>query len=213
MLPEMPGLQWEHYAPCIPEWFINLLRIVFLGLGVLMAKVVFENWQMMPLWVSILFCVLIPVIFLGVFHSRGLGFWSSNPLFLADHLGMYFSDSNRVVWAVGVKQPQNRWLFVPWENISKIWVATISDSEGYSKSAVIDVNASLEEVNQFFGYVIVGENKRKNRYEYVRADKQQCETGDVSVDFYSGPFPNQNKVVATLLDWKRRHTSHLSQIH
>ena len=68
--------------------------------------------------------------------------------FASDSLGVYFPSRQRLVM-VRPATPQ-RWLFVPWSNVSSIGVQLLLDESGSSKGVTFSLCASAEERRVYF---------------------------------------------------------------
>lgn len=71
LLTEMPNLRSEAYAPAMPEWFSNLLRLISIMFAIGVVWLGFSDWAKMPLFAQIIICILPPVFFFSAFSSRG----------------------------------------------------------------------------------------------------------------------------------------------
>lgn len=145
--PEMPRLRGAHYVHRTPQWLVVLFRLAF-GIGsVVLAALALRDWSAMPLGFRGLVCVLIPAFMWFAFQSpRALKF-------LADERGVFFPCNELLAATVG-RESSNRWLLVPWNNISNIRVATEVDHEGSSVTCVaFDVKVSPDEHAEFFQHV------------------------------------------------------------
>jgi hypothetical protein len=195
-LPEMPSLGSEAYAPMMPKWFTNLLRLISLLFAIAVAWFSIHDWAQMPLWVKLLVCILVPVFFFSALHAKGWSQYSSTPFFLADHLGMYFKHKHAVTLHLGknAEAENNRrksWLFVPWKNISNIRVSKVATHDGSTNGAVLNVKATEEELQDFFAD--------------IQVDKHLQQDGSVSVAFYMNVPPMPRTVVAIANDMMSRH--------
>ena len=188
-LHEMPTLGSDAYAPTMPVWFTNLLRLVSILFATALVWLAMRGWATLPVWVLILICILAPVFFFSALNSRGWALYSTTPFFLADHLGMYFKHRDALTKHLGkdaeIKNQQRKaWLFVPWENISNIRLAKVISHEGTSEGAAMDVKATAEEVAQFF----IDDLK----------DKQSRQEDMFAVAFYTNFPPRPRHVVSIL---------------
>ncbi|MDO9365487.1 MAG: hypothetical protein Q7T58_03960 [Methylotenera sp.] len=195
-LPEMPNLGSEAYAPMMPEWFANSLRLFSVLFAIALAWFSIHDWAKMPLWAQWLVCILVPAFLFSALHSKGWSQYSSIPCFLADHLGMYFKHKNALTTHLGknaeIENNQRKnWLFVPWENISNIRISKVSTHDGSFNGAVLDVKATEEELVAFFS--------GKQIDKHVRPD------GSVSVAFYMNVPPMPRKVVAIVNEMMSRY--------
>ena len=187
ILPEMPHLTGDVYAPVMPMWFANGLRLFALLFSLGMAWVGYQNWSDMPTFAKVIVGVLAPVLFFSALSSKNC--WATfavNPFFLANHLGMYFRQYDSLLYYIGNKNEHQKniikqWLLVPWKNIHHVSVAKVSTSDGYTDGAVFDVNAIDEEVSAFFDADI--------------KDKKPMQAGMKAVSFYLNFPPAAKKVV------------------
>jgi hypothetical protein len=201
LLPEMPNLGSEAYAPKMPEWFTNLLRLISVLFAVGVAWLGFREWAKMPLFAQIIVCILPPAFFFSAFSSRGWALYSSTPFFLANRLGMYFKHKNALITHLGKgaeaeNSRRKSWLFVPWENIANIRVSKVTTHDGSFNGAVLDVKATKEELDQFFG--------RR------RVDEKLLQDDSVTVAFYMNVPPMPRKVVTVLQDMMSRYKKSFS---
>lgn len=198
LLSEMPNLGSEAYAPVMPKWFTNLLRLVSLSFAIATVWGSVRSWVTLPWWVQILVCILVPVFFFAAIHSNGWAYYSSSPFLLADRFGMYFKHKNALTTHIGKgAQTENSrrkcWLFVPWENISNIRVSKVKTHEGSFNGAMLDVKATADELDSFFGV------------RQADKDKITLPDGSVSVGFYMNVPPTPRKVVTVLQEMISRH--------
>ena len=192
----MPNLGSDAFAPVMPKWFTNLLRLISIAFALAVTWFSIHDWAKMPVWVQGLVCVLVPAFFFSAFHSKGWALYSTVPFFLADHRGMYFKHKHALTTHLGkdaeVKNKLRKtWLFVPWQNISNIRVAKVATHEGSFNGAVLDIKATNEESEEFFA-------GRK-------IDKNSQQDGSVSVAFYMNFPPTPRKVVAILQEMMGRY--------
>jgi hypothetical protein len=174
----------------MPRWFLYSLRTFIALFVALTTWFSIQDWSAMPWGFRILACILIPSYLLLAFHPKLLSAWSSSPFFHADSLGMYFRSGVSSNTIRGRGSP-DRWLFVPWENISNIKFAWVNTSDGASGGAAFDVIALPEEVAEFFYDDLVERNPPLR--------------GRVSVAFYVNTPPSPRKVVESLLDLQKQH--------
>lgn len=188
LLPEMPALLGDVYAPVMPRWLTNLLRLLFIGFAVITAWFSAHDWADMPVLFKVLVCILIPVFLFGALHPRGWAQLSVVPFFMADHLGMYFPHNYGLVDAIGknaedLNRQFKQWLFVPWENISNVRAEYLDiGQDGKTLCAVFDIQAFSPEFESYFV------SKRW-------VDKQ---TGSDAVAFYCNMPPSPRKVIQVL---------------
>lgn len=201
LLTEMPNLGSEAYAPTMPEWFSNLLRLISIMFAIGVVWLGFSDWAKMPLFAQIIICILPPVFFFSAFSSRGWAQYSVMPFFLADRLGMYFKHKNALITHLGKdaqleNSQRKHWLFIPWENISNIRVSKVTTHDGSFNGAVLDVKATKEELDQFFGG--------------CRVDEKLLQDDSVTVAFYMNVPPTPRKVVTVLQDMMSRYKKSFS---
>lgn len=188
-LPEMPHLGSEVYAPTMPVWLTNLLRLFSLVFALFVAWLGFHDWSKMPLWVLVIVCIIPPLFLMAAFSAKGWAQYSSRPFFLADYHGMYFKHKEALITHVGKDAPiinehRKNWLFVPWKNISNIRVSKIFTHHGSTSAAMFDVKATEDELADFLGRPIVAD--------------QLLQEGRVAVAFYMNILPAPSTVVDTL---------------
>lgn len=123
------------------------------------------------------------------------------PFFLADRLGMSFKHKNVLITHLGKdaqleNSQRKHWLFIPWENISNIRVSKVTTHDGSFNGAVLDVIATKEELDQFFGG--------------RRVDEKLLQDDSVTVAFYMNVPPTPRKVVAVLQDMMSRYKKSFS---
>jgi hypothetical protein len=190
ILPEMPTLTGEFYAPVMPMWLANALRIFSLLFSLGVAWLGFHDWSSMPTFAKVIVCILAPAFFLiSLSSKKGWATYALNPFFLADNAGMYFRHKDAFTTFIGnnnqeKKAKSKQWLFVNWTNIKNIRVARIITEDGNAKCAAFDINANEEEVKAFFIDDL--------------ADKKPIQTGMKAVCFYYQALPSPSKVVAQL---------------
>jgi hypothetical protein len=118
------------------------------GIGaIVLATMTFRDWSEMPWGFRGLVCILVPAFaFFALLTPRAIKF-------LADDRGVYFPCNELLVAATG-QVSSNRWLLVPWSNISNLRVAREIDHEGSSaKCVAFDVKVSPDEQAEFFQHV------------------------------------------------------------
>lgn len=192
----MPTLGTYTYAPTMPVWFTNLLRLVSILFATALVWLGMRDSATLPNWTLVLICILAPVFFFSALSSRGWALYSTTPFFIADHLGMYFKHTDASTKHLGkdaeIKNLQRKtWLFVPWENISSIRVAKVISYDGTSEGAALDVKATAEEIAQYF----IDDLK----------DKQPMQNDLFAVAFYTNFPPRPRHVVSILQEMMRRY--------
>lgn len=195
-LPQMPKLEGEVYAPVMPKWAANLLRLLSLGFSVGAAGLGFYEWHHMPIFARVIVVILSPAMMIAAIHPKGWATLSAIPFFLADKDGLYFKHKmSGVTHLGGDAELKNAlrasWLFVPWKHISNFRIETVRSNNGFSKAGVLDVVASDEELKDFFGYWI---------YQ---------ESGEASVAFYANTPPAPRTVVNTLKEMMAKYKNSL----
>ena len=183
ILPEMPILSGDVYAPVVPRWTTILLQCTFIGFAIALLKITafFSNqtWLELPLFFKGLMLVLVPVFIFGGLHPKGWKNLSTNPFFMACSEGIYFPF---VVGGRSYRKGVNlkSWLLVPWKNISNIRTEKHDiGGDGKSLCAVFDIKAADEELRDFF-------------ISHKWIDKI---TGHTSIVFYGNSPPSPSKVV------------------
>lgn len=205
ILPEMPRLTGDVYAPVMPMWFVNGLRLFSLLFSSCVAWLSYRSWLEMPIFAKVIVSILIPLFFLSAFSAKK--WWATyavSPFFLADHLGMYFQRNASLLTYIGNKNQHQKnqlkqWLFVPWNHIFHVRVAKVSTSDGYADGAVFDVNASDEEATAFFDYDI--------------KDRIPIQAGMKAVCFYMNFPPAPRKVVARVQEMKNKYNRSSSNLY
>ena len=154
--PEMPTLGGEHYVHRIPKWLVALFRVSFVIGAIALAAMSLRDWSEMPLGFRGLVCILVPAFAFFAFRTpRAIKF-------LADDRGVFFPCNEPLVAATG-REGANRWLLVPWRNISNVRVATEIDHEGSSaKCVAFDVKISPDEQAEFFQHVGYPSDRTRN---------------------------------------------------
>ncbi len=155
--PDMPSLRGDHYVHRTPKWLVTLFRLSF-GIGVIvLAAMSLRDWSVMPLGFRGLACILVPAFAFFALHT---------PMaikFLADNRGVFFPCNGLLVAAAMPSKRSNRWLLVPWNNISNIRVTTEVDHEGSSaKCVAFDVIVSPDEQEEFFKHVGYPSDRTRN---------------------------------------------------
>ncbi|MGZ8225218.1 MAG: hypothetical protein ACXWT3_01105 [Methylococcaceae bacterium] len=184
--PEMPTLREEHYVHRIPKWLVVLFRLSFGIGGIVLAAMSLRDWSEMPLGFRGLVCILVPAFAFFALHTpRAIKF-------LADDRGVFFPCNELLVAAIGRKR-SNRWLLVPWNNISNVRLATEVDHEGSSATCVaFDVKVSPDEQTEFFQHVGYPSDRTRNGSNCLAVA-------------YSDFPPVPKTTVALLQSMKRRH--------
>ena len=143
MLPEMPELVGDFYAPVMPRWFNNVLRFSLLSFGLAVAFLLLKGFDHMNVLEKVLLTIL-PVAFLFMaIHPRGLTGLSKTPFFLADIKGMYLRHRMAEGLEVGhlaeiENTKRKSWIFIPWTAISNIRVEKVSmGDDGYGSYSVV----------------------------------------------------------------------------
>ncbi|MEE2733251.1 MAG: hypothetical protein VYA55_20700 [Pseudomonadota bacterium] len=175
--PVTPGC----YAALAPKWFTYLARLITLLFCSVILVASIRSWDEMPLLAQILVVTLTTVFLIVAIHPRGWARLSMVPFVFADAQGMYVPSSNARVLG---RKYEPRWLFVPWENVFNLRVATLVDSEGRQDCGAMDVRATDAEVQEFFYVGLEGE--------------QSPEPDCVPVAFYCNIPPRAKTVVGYL---------------
>lgn len=190
ILPEMPTLTGEVYAPTMPMWLAHGLRLFSLLFSLAVAWFGFHDWSNMPAFAKVIVCILAPAFFyFSLSSEKGWALYAKNPFFLADQSGMYFRHNQAFTTFMGnnnqnKKRNSQQCLFVPWSNIANIRVGKVSGSDGDVDGAIFDVNASAKEIEAFFDASV--------------KDKKPIQTDMQAVCFYQNMPPTPCKVVAHL---------------
>ena len=190
ILSEMPILTDGTYAPIMPLWLVNGLRIFSVLFSLYVAWLGYLDWSKMPIFAKVTICLLAPAfLYFSLSSKKGWATYVSNPFFLADHKGVYLRHQNAFTTFLGSsnqdkKRQSQQCLFVPWCNIANIRIGSVSSSDGYSTAAVFDVKASAEEIANFFDDGL--------------KDKMPTQENMKAVCFYHNSVPSPSKVVAHL---------------
>ena len=154
--PEMPPLGGDYYVHRTPQWLVALFRLSFGIGGIALAAISLRDWSEMPLGFRGLVFILVPAFaFFALQMPRAIKF-------LADNRGVFFP-CNELLVAATDRERSNRWLLVPWNNISNIRVATEIDHEGSSaKCVAFDVKVSPNEQAEFFQHVGYPSDRTQN---------------------------------------------------
>lgn len=188
----MPNLGSEAYAPMMPKWATNMLRLLSLGFAVGSAWLAMQEWHRMPLFAQVIMAILPPAMLYAAAHPKGWATLSTVPFFLADRNGLYFKHKMADVTHLG-KDAESKnalragWLFVPWEHISNIRIEKVRGNEGTVSGGVLDVQASEDELKDFFGH-----------WQYQKS-------GEASVAFYVNIPPSPRTVVAQVQEMMGRY--------
>lgn len=182
----MPGLRGEHYVHRTPEWLVGLFRISFGVGGIVLAALALRDWSEMPLGFRGLVCILVPAFAFFALRTP------SAIKFLADERGVFFP-CNALLLAARGRENSNRWLLVPWHNISNIRLAREVDHEGGAATCVaFDVQVSPDAQAEFFQHVGYPSDRTR--------DGSNC----LPVAYSDFP-PSPKATVARLQGMKRRH--------
>lgn len=172
--PEAPRPDGENFVYRLPASLLQLLRLGSGIAGIATAFLAVHNWNVMPLPVRIL-CALLAAGLCFVAINRQI----LNPRthFVADEQGMFFPG-------------RNRWLFVPWPNISDIRIVEIMDGES-STGIAFNLRLSPQEKSEFF-------QKHLKPVDHLRAGSEQLAVG------YANYPPRPKALAATLLGLKHK---------
>ena len=151
IMAELPTPEGDYYTVMAPHWFAFPVRGASVAFGIAALWFIVPVWKEMPLWSLIIACIVVTSFVYVALNSKGWIRFLTTPLLHADHLGIYLpSHQSRTL---GEKVSQ-RWLFVPWGNISDVRVDKTydGDCDGRSvvKCAAIDVVAASDEIDEFF---------------------------------------------------------------
>lgn len=199
LLPEMPTLTGDVYAPVMPRWLTNLLRLLFIAFAVVTMRFSIHDWAEMPVFFRVLSCILIPGFLFFALHPRGWAQLSVKPFFMADQLGMYFPHNYNLVNAIGknaedLDRQFRQWLFVPWENISNVRTESLDiGNDGKTLCAVFDIKAFSPEFESYF----------------VSKHWDDKQTGNDAIAFYCNMSPSPRKVILVLQEIMARHKKSL----
>jgi hypothetical protein len=176
---EAPRPDGECFVYRLPAWLVQLLRV---GSGIAGSATAFlaaQNWSAMPLPVRIL-CAFLAAGFCIVAINRRI--LDPRTHFVADEQGIYFSG-------------QDKWLLVPWPNISDIRVVEIMDGES-STGIAFNLRLSPQEQSEFF-------QKHLKPADHFRAGSEQLAVG------YTYFPPRPKALAATLLGLKHKKRQEL----
>lgn len=169
-----------------PRWLRTAVRSLMLAMGLALAVLSARSWGDMPLPARAMVLVLAPAMTLVALWNRP---WRSLIKFVAHDLGIAFPSNEQLVLSPHSPAGQ-RWLVVPWENISSIRL-TREVGDG-SRCVAFDVVVSPEEKEAFFRHVDTPRDRR------VTSDAL------VSVAYADSP-PSLAKTHAALLSLKAKH--------
>ncbi len=165
---EAPNPDGDHFIYRLPAWLAQLLQAGTGIAGVTTAFLTVDNWNAMPL----------PVRVIGAFLAVGLCFVALNRRvfaprthFVADERGIAFPG-------------RDKWLFVPWPNISNIRIVEIMDGES-STGIAFNLRLSPQEKTEFF------------RQPLRPADHLHAGSAQLAVGYAS--YPPSPKALATIL--------------
>jgi hypothetical protein len=172
---ELPTLEGEYFVYRLPHWLMHLLR-AFSGIaGITTALIAIRHWGNMPVQFQALTCLLVPAFFYFA-ATRQNG--SRHVRLLADEQGMFFPG-------------EDKWLFVPWTNISKIRVVKIMDGNA-STGVAFNLQLSPQEEFEFF------------RNHLKPADQLNSRGLLLAVGYVNWP-PSPKKLAEILLGLKNRN--------
>lgn len=165
----MPNLTGDVYAPVMPMWFVNGLRLFTLFFSLGLAWLSYHDWSNMPIFARVIVAVLAPVFFLSALSAKK--WWATfavNPFFLADHLGMYFRRNDSFMHYIVNKNKHQKnglkqWLFEPWQHINHVRVAKVNTSDGYTDGAVLMSMQVMKRCSRFLMPIF----KIKSQYKLV----------------------------------------------
>ena len=188
ILPEMPKLAGDFFAPVMPRWFNNVLRIVILICGLAIVFILLGEFNHLNVLEKILLGIL-PVVFIFMAtHSRGVMSLSKTPFFLADINGIYLKHRLAGTPEVGqnaeIENAKRKlWIFIPWTAITIIRTEKVmlgDDGKG-SYSVVIDLEGiNRKDVEPFLLSIF---NEQSHKF---------------SAAFYCNMLPFPSSVAATL---------------
>jgi len=181
VLNAVPSPEGQHYRVLAPPWLTRLLRLGSLAFGLGTLWLALRHWAAMPIAVNLLVCVLVPAFFLMALHPRGWAQFSTRPALVADRRGLYFPSLEPVVLGQPLRE---RWLFVPWSNVSNLREAKVMSADGACRCAAFDVAATAEQVREFFNRDLIGTN----------AASGDC----TAVSFYEQALPRPREVISRL---------------
>lgn len=133
ILQKTPILEGEHIICRLPRWFVHLLRAFFGIACVTAALFAIQHRGDMPVPFLAVFCLIVPALFFFA-TTRRIGYQDVH--LMADEQGMFFPG-------------EDKWLFVPWSNISKIRVTKIMDGNA-STGVAFNLRLSPQEEFEFF---------------------------------------------------------------
>lgn len=165
---EAPSPAGACFVYRLPTWLTQLARALIGIAGITTAFLAFEHWSTMPMPVRVL-CIFLGAGFLLIALNRRI--FDPRAHFVADEQGIFFPG-------------QDRWLFVPWPNISNIRVVEIMDGES-STGIAFNLRLSSQEKAEFF------------RQPLRPADHLHAGGAQLAVGYAS--YPPSPKALATIL--------------
>ena len=176
---EAPSPDGECFVYRLPVWLGQLLRLAFGIAGITTACLAAENWGALPVPLRVLCAFLAAGFFLVAIKRKIL---EPHTHFVADEQGIFFPG-------------QDKWLFVPWANISDIRVIEIMDGDS-STGIAFNLRVSRQEKFEFF-------QKCLKPADHLRAGSEQLSVG------YAYYPPRPRKLAATLLGLKHKRRQEL----
>lgn len=171
---EAPNPDGESFVYRLPTWFAQLLRVGSGIAGIATAFLAASDWSAMPLPVRVLWALLGAGFCIVAINRRIL---EPRTRFVADEQGIFFPG-------------HDKWLFVPWPNISDIRVVEIMDGES-STGIAFNLRLSPNEKSEFF-------QKHLKPVDHFRAGGEQLAVG------YANYPPRPKALAAALLELKNK---------
>ena len=161
----MPKPDGEFYAPVMPRWFNNLLRLIFALFGLGAAYMCLKGWGQTHV-LLIIFLSIFSVVFVSLaIHPGGVARFSNTPFLMADRHGMYFKHRMTGATELGPDADnenaiRKKWIFIPWAAISNIRIAPVSkyglSSDDYMLGAIFDLDGIISGDLDSFIYPEIG---------------------------------------------------------
>ena len=176
---EAPSPDGECFVYRLPAWLIQFLRVGFGAAGITTAFLAAENWGALPVPLRVL-CAFLAAGFCLVAINRKI--LEPHTHFVADEQGIFFPG-------------QDKWLFVPWPNISEIRVVEMMDGDS-STGIAFNLRVSPQEKFEFF-------QKHLKPADHLRGGSEQLAVG------YAYYPPRPKTLAAALLGLKHKRRQEL----
>ena len=184
-----PSLDSDHFVCGVPRWVLTALLGFFLLSGCGLAYFV-------PQMPSISFAkTLLLWVATGLASLLVVRPMSGSISFACDLKGAYFPSRKRLKYLTS-SMPQ-KWLLVPWSNISAINVQLLPDESGIKKLVTFWLRANDDERRVFFS----GSSTLNLETEVSNGNRNSFAVG------YPSTFESPYKIVAILSKLKRREIS------